>query len=367
MTTYLEQLKNRTEINIHKLKSLHEYKASLLASKDKFDSDLLDDRLKQIDVEDARLKKAIHANRKAEAHYNAAFGHLVDLRSLDSKLQLTTDPLVKAEIEKEVLKHTSKLEKHLAILPEKLVVELQEKYLQYAEANPIIIEDNIQTESKADDDVNYEIYANLFDIYQNEVQELNEIKVFETVEDLEAFLDKYKEMKIACYRQLKDAKVEETATVSHNEAEVNQPVVESNHIEDKYEDEPSVYSIIVMLSLIDGLEGKNAADAKLHATNVKTSAAFKEELSSSGWLYNVVRFSGDIAKVEEVSYSEFIKSVSTSKKNIERIEVLRERINNLSESKLMNVYRKYYGPNSKASLTTALKVLISERALELMH
>ena len=49
----------------------------------------------------------------------------------------------KESITKEILTHTNKLERHLAILPEKLIEELQQQYLEYTEKNPLIIEGTI--------------------------------------------------------------------------------------------------------------------------------------------------------------------------------------------------------------------------------
>ena len=54
----------------------------------------------------------------------------------------------KDALTQEIIAHTSKLEKHLAILPEKLVEELQQDYIRYAENNPLIIEEE---ENVADD------------------------------------------------------------------------------------------------------------------------------------------------------------------------------------------------------------------------
>ena len=206
MTTYLGQLNNRVEINKRKLASLEEYKDALLNSETQIDKELLADHLTQIDMEFNKLKKAIHANQKAEAHYNAAYNHLIELRVLDSKLQMAKTDEEKDALTQEIIAHTSKLEKHLAILPEKLVEELQQDYIRYTENNPLIIEEE---ENVADDipvvagnltdDL---IYRELLEIFEKEKREFDEIKVFDTPEELESFINKYNEMKMSCYTRL---------------------------------------------------------------------------------------------------------------------------------------------------------------------
>lgn len=391
MTTYLGQLNNRVEINKRKLASLEEYKDALLNSETQIDKELLADRLTQIDMEFNKLKKAIHANQKAEAHYNAAYNHLIELRVLDSKLQMAKTDEEKDALTQEIIAHTSKLEKHLAILPEKLVEELQQDYIRYTENNPLIIEEE---ENVADDipvvagnltdDL---IYRELLEIFEKEKQEFDEIKVFDTPEELERFINKYNEMKMSCYTRLAlfnniGKEVFEAITdVPHIEkvdevVENEEPdfVEDSVEVEEQEESsEPKIVEekqqeiapIVVMLSLVDGLEIVPTSAKKLTATNVKISNTFKEELKVANWLYNVIHYTTEIAEVPEISHADFMEKVAKTEKNKNRIEIVKDRINNLAQNNLVRVYNEYYGDSNNNRLTTVLKVLITEKVNEI--
>lgn len=391
MTTYLGQLNNRVEINKRKLASLEEYKEALLNSETQIDKELLADRLTQIDMEFNKLKKAIHANQKAEAHYNAAYNHLIELRVLDSKLQMAKTDEEKDALTQEIIAHTSKLEKHLAILPEKLVEELQQDYIRYTENNPLIIEEE---ETVADDipvvagnltdDL---IYRELLEIFEKEKREFDEIKVFDTPEELESFINKYNEMKMSCYTRLAlfnniGKEVPEVAT-EEPEIEYVDEVEEAekpNFVEDSVEveeqegsSEPKIVEekqqeiapIVVMLSLVDGLEIVPTSAKKLTATNVKISNTFKEELKVANWLYNVIHYTTEIAEVPEISHADFMEKVAKTEKNKNRIEIVKDRINNLAPNNLVRVYNEYYGDSNNNRLTTVLKVLITEKVNEI--
>lgn len=387
MTTYLGQLNNRVEINKRKLASLEEYKDALLKSETQIDKELLADRLTQIDMEFNKLKKAIHANQKAEAHYNAAYNHLIELRVLDSKLQMAKTDEEKDALTQEIIAHTSKLEKHLAILPEKLVEELQQDYIRYTENNPLIIEEE---ENVADDipvvagnltdDL---IYRELLEIFEKEKREFDEIKVFDTPEELERFINKYNEMKMSCYTRLAlfNNIGKEVPEVSHVDyvtevVETEEPdfVEETVDIEEQEEvSEPKIVEekqqeiapIVVMLSLVDGLEIVPTSTKKLTATNVKISNTFKEELKVANWLYNVIHYTTEIAEIPEISHTDFMEKVAKTEKNKNRIEIVKERVNNLAPNNLIRVYNEYYGNANNNRLTTVLKVLITEKVNEI--
>ena len=358
MTTYLGQLSNRVEINKRKLSSLEDYKKTLLNSKENIDPELLADRLTQIDMEFAKIKKTIHANQKAEAHYNAAYNHLIDLRELDRKLQVAKTEEAKESVTKEILTHTNKLEKHLAILPEKLIEELQQQYLEYTEKNPLIIEEEEDTFEDipvvAGSFTDSVIYHELLDIFEAEKREFNEIKVFDTPEELENFINKYRDMKMNCYTRL--------AMLNNigKKVEKTMPVAEKPEAEQEQEIAP----IVVMLSLVDGLEITSTPAKKLHATNVKISETFKDELKVANWLYNVIHYTTEIVEVPEIAHDDFMKVVAQTEKNKNRIEIVRERIGDLSMKNLERLYNEYFSKDNKKHLTTVLKVLITEKVNE---
>lgn len=382
MTTYIGQLSNRIEINKRKLASLEEYKETLLARKESIDEDLLTDRLEQIDIEFARLKKIIHANKKAIAHYNAAYNHLLDLRILDNELQLTSEPTKKATLEQEIVEHTGKLQKHLEILPERLVNELQDAYREYVEQNPITpvspqieaSEDTQSSQQPLNDFTNSMIYLKLLEIFEAEKNAFNDIKVFNTPAELEQFLDKYRKMKMDCYTSLallnnigatETVENIKSATSITAEVETITESEESISIDESDSQSPSSLPIITMLTLVDGLEISKSSAKKLHPTNIKATETFREELKTGNWLYNVIHTASKLIYVEEVASYDFMEEATTTEVNKKRIETLKERIYNLSRPDLMSLYNEYYSTPGMTSLPTALKVLISERAEKL--
>lgn len=402
MFTYVEQLNNKIDLNEHKLASLQEYKKMVLDSKEQMPKDLFEERTSQIEMELARLEKSIHANKKAIAHYNAAYNHLMDLRDLDSKLQLATDEKEKESLEQEILTHTDKLQRHLTILPEKLVTELQKQYLRYVEENTtpedangmeelvaepsfkenkevettsetesIPVVDQVIEEFEEEQTVSFEenlIYIELLKIFEQEKEEFNRIKVFETPTDLEEFLNKYRELKMRCYTRLalltdigskihaENAPKKETFSVAEEQTVIEEPQIE----------QPSRAPIVIMLDLVEGLEIQNDSTKELRPTNVAIAESFKEELVTSDWLYNVIHYCPDVIYTEEESKDEFIKKVSVLEKNDIRLAVLKDRIEDLSDTNLIRVYNEYYAGNKNTRMTTILQLLLEERAKELV-
>ena len=382
MTRYIGQLSNRIEINKRKLASLEEYKEALLASSENIDEELLADRLEQIDIEFSRLKRIIHANKKAIAHYNAAYNHLIDLRILDNELQLISDPTKRDSLEQEIIEHTNKLQKHLEILPEQLVDELQDAYREYVEKNPItqvspqveVSENSQKSVQPLNDFTNSMIYLKLLEIFEAEKNEFNDIKVFNTPTELENFLDKYKKMKMDCYTSLallndigakgytENIEPESPITVKEEIIAESEEYIDTNESDDQ---SPSNLPIVTMLTLVDGLEISKPSAKKLHPANIKAKDLFREELKTGNWLYNIIHLSSRLTHIEEIPFSDFMKEATTLEVNKKRVAELKERINNLSRLDLMNLYNEYYSTPGMTSLPTALKVLISERAEEL--
>ncbi|MDD5888327.1 MAG: hypothetical protein PUC82_02430 [bacterium] len=368
MTTYIGQLSNRIEINKRKLTSLEEYKATLLASKENIDKDLLADRLEQIDTEFLRLKKAIHANKKAIAHYDAAYNHLIDLRLLDNELQLTHDEEKTKKLEAEVIEHTNKLQKHLSILPEKLVNELQEAYRKYVEENPIVnVAPSDEEESKEplSDFTNSVIYLKLLEIFEEEKKEFNDIKVFNSPKELEQFLNKYYTMKMDCYTSLailNNIGDRITSEIPVAVESTSEDIEEESMPEPIVEEPPRKLPIITMLNLVDGLEIGKTATKKLHATNIKAKEPFKDELKNATWLYNVIHSSARLIHIADVDSASFMKEIANTEVNQKRLDVLKARIAKLGSSDIISLYNEYYNSSSMASLPTALEVLITERA-----
>lgn len=400
MSTYLEQVNKRIDIDKRKLASLEEYKQNLLAKEGQIDKSSFLERIAQIEEEFLRLQKSLRANSKMKAHYDAAYKHLLDLRLLDSRIQNTTDPTMKSEIEQEIINHTTKLQKHLTSLPEDLVTELQQNYLADTKNQPLTEvknaenEKGIQAETKTptetisedessepvvidtmeqktdtpsndvkDDDFSNanQIFSELLQIFDDEKSEMSEVGAFDTAEELEAFLDKYKNLKMECHARLVNA-INANLDLNSESEHANK----TNNVEEiKMEEYPQIpvtgeSPIIIMLDLVDQLEVTKKPIEKANPINIKVSANFKEELKDGNWSYNVIHFTAELISVTEENEPSFIEKLSKITINQERITILRERINNLSPMNLAKVYNEYYANNSTARLTTALKVLLGE-------
>ena len=60
-----------------------------------------------------------------------------------------------------------------------------------------------------------------------------------------------------------------------------------------------------------------------------------------------------------------MEKVAKTEKNKNRIEIVKDRINNLAPNNLVRVYNEYYGDSNNNRLTTVLKVLITEKVNEI--
>lgn len=372
MTSYLGQIKNRIEINKRKLESLEEYKNALLGDNGGIDKELLDDRLLQIETEFDRIKKVIHDNKKALAHYDAAYSHLLELRLLDNKLKSATDPTIKSALENDIIEHTDKLQKHLSIMPEKLVTELQDAYRKYDEENPLLeptIVTGPEAPSSAVDFTNSMIYLKLLDIFEMEKNEFNDIKVFNNPEELENFLDKYKRMKMDCYTNLAlinnigdRIKKPEVAIDEESSFEVESPEKFAEDTANRKEQAISTLPIITMLRLVDGLEITKYQDKKLTPTNVKATEQFKEELRVGTWLYNIIHLSANLTSEPNISDAKVIENAKATEVNARRFAILNDRVSKLSTVDIMSLYKEYYSTPGMTSMPTVLKALITEKA-----
>lgn len=372
MTSYLGQIKNRIEINKHKLESLEEYKNALLADNGGIDKELLDDRLLQIETEFDRIKKIIHNNKNAVAHYDAAYSHLLELRLLDNKLKSATDPTTKSALENDIIEHTNKLQGHLSVIPEKLITELQDAYRKYDAENPLLeptVVTNQETPSSAVDFTNSMIYLKLLDIFEMEKNEFNDIKVFNNPEELENFLDKYKRMKMDCYTSLAlinniGDRIEkpEIAIDEEFSVETESPKKFVETPADQNAQAISTLPIITMLRLVDGLEITKYQDKKLTPTNIKASEQFKEELRVGTWLYNIIHLSVNLTSEPNISDTKVIENAKETEVNARRFTILNDRISKLSTVDIMSLYKEYYSTPGMASMPTVLKALITEKA-----
>lgn len=402
MTAYLEQINKKIEVKTRKLANLEEYRQNLLTKSGQLDANALAERLEQIDEEYNALEKSIRINTKTKTIFEAAYKELLELRILDGKLQNTTSPSEKEELENSVIQHTAKLQEYLGRLPEKLIAELQQKYLMEAENEPLVEEkeeenpvmepitldqtNEIPVESsddKVDENLSLEItddsvvesipeenedsdnnnsasriYVELLQIFDAEKREMSEIEFFDDASELEKFLDKYKELKMECHARLLaaiEAEFEEENT--ETDSSVNSKEELDELIEIPVTGEAP---IIIMLDLVDKLEIMNDPNKKLHPVNISVSESFKEELTNGNWLYNVIHYTAELASVIEENDQELMARLSKLEANQKRLDVLRERVANLSKINLAKVYNEYYANNSVTRLTTALKVLLDE-------
>ena len=125
----------------------------------------------------------------------------------------------------------------------------------------------------------------------------------------------------------------------------------------------------IMYELQKGLEIKAKSGKRYQAANIKVAKNFKNELKSGNVWYNVVHFAPTIIKSAVAG----IKKVA-AKFNLWRTEqthtmdVLKDRIDNLSDADLQVIWEEYRGTQvNQDSFTSALNTMLNERIQRFAH
>ena len=119
----------------------------------------------------------------------------------------------------------------------------------------------------------------------------------------------------------------------------------------------------IMYELQKGLEIKRRSGQRYQAANIKVASNFKNELQSGNWLYNVFHVAPTIVKsVIGAAKKWYSKAVLNFTNQKHTMEVLEERINNISEEDLQVIWDEYRGSQvNQDSFTTALNNILNER------
>ncbi len=128
----------------------------------------------------------------------------------------------------------------------------------------------------------------------------------------------------------------------------------------KEPEERGLYTILA--DLTRGIEVKKGDGRKYRATNIRVAKDFKDELKSGNYIYNIVHFVPALIKIPVNIVRKFISRFTTSLKDRERIDELKNRIDNLSDADLRVIWREYRGSRVLGERNpTILNTLLNER------
>ena len=116
-----------------------------------------------------------------------------------------------------------------------------------------------------------------------------------------------------------------------------------------------------MLDLVNQIDIEEKDGKELHPTNIRIGNGFKQELKETDLLYNVVHLAPEIVNIKNIDVDEFIESCEMTTENIRRINILVDRVNELSKENLKRVYEEYYLDTENKKILTILEIVLKER------
>ena len=117
----------------------------------------------------------------------------------------------------------------------------------------------------------------------------------------------------------------------------------------------------ILAKLTSGLTIK-ANDAKRYnASNIKVAKGFKQELSSGNYLYNIVHFVPTIIKTSANVLRKLAGSIMTTKRARDAMEIIKDRLNNLSEEELEVLFTEYKGSVLKTDMNNQINSLVLDK------
>lgn len=119
----------------------------------------------------------------------------------------------------------------------------------------------------------------------------------------------------------------------------------------------------IMYELQKGLEIKAKSGKRYQATNVKVGKNFKNELKAGNVWYNVVHFAPTLLKSAIASINKvYSKFQLWRTEQTHTMDVLKDRIDNLSDADLKVIWEEYRGTQvNQDSFTSALNTMLNER------
>ena len=119
---------------------------------------------------------------------------------------------------------------------------------------------------------------------------------------------------------------------------------------------PAVQSIIAKLT--KDLHIKSKDGTRFIASNMRISSAFKEELQSGNWVYNVIHILPAASKLVISAFSKLASKLLLTKRGKEAMSKFQERLDQLSEEELEVLFDEYKGTEAKASRNKHFNYLI---------
>ena len=128
----------------------------------------------------------------------------------------------------------------------------------------------------------------------------------------------------------------------------------------KEPEERGLYTILA--DLTRGIDVKKGDARKYRASNIRVAKDFKDELKSGNYIYNIVHFVPALIKIPVNIVRKFISRFTTSLRDRERIDELKNRIDKLSDADLRVIWREYRGSRVLGERNpTILNTLLNER------
>ena len=111
-----------------------------------------------------------------------------------------------------------------------------------------------------------------------------------------------------------------------------------------------------------GVEVSRKDGKAYQASNIKIAQNFKNELHSGNYLYNIVHLVPAIVKVPFQFLTKISGKLRFTKESKQRIKIMKERIEKLSEEELMVIYDEYRGNRvMQERLPSAINILLQEK------
>lgn len=115
----------------------------------------------------------------------------------------------------------------------------------------------------------------------------------------------------------------------------------------------------VIDNLKEGLTNKN--NNRNIATNIKVNNNFKKELHNRDNLYNVIHVTPEVTKLPVPVVRQLSTNIINRDSAKEKLRIVKERLDNLSERELLILYRQYGKHNENERFSTGINVLIKDR------
>ena len=125
---------------------------------------------------------------------------------------------------------------------------------------------------------------------------------------------------------------------------------------------PQVGLMQTIEKITKGVEVSRKDGKAYQASNIKIAQNFKNELHSGNYLYNIVHLVPAIVKLPFQFLAKISGKLRFTKDSKQRIKIMKERIENLSEEELMVIYDEYRGNRvMQERLPSAINILLQEK------